>query len=127
MMLGGERMGGGRDVELAGIFFLSSRRQHTRYWRDWSSDVCSSDLHGAVVDRALELRTRHAPTRARRRRRRGHRVRVHRSQREPRGGRAVRPARRPGPGGLGREIGRESWRERVLISVVAVSLKKKQN
>src|ERR1035437_2769886 len=27
------------------IFSLfSSRRRHTRYWRDWSSDVCSSDL-----------------------------------------------------------------------------------
>src|SRR3712207_5023578 len=25
-------------------FFCSSRRRHTRYWRDWSSDVCSSDL-----------------------------------------------------------------------------------
>src|SRR5947209_12622079 len=25
-------------------FFLSSRRRHTGYWRDWSSDVCSSDL-----------------------------------------------------------------------------------
>src|SRR5438445_3072406 len=21
-------------------FFFSSRRRHTRYWRDWSSDVC---------------------------------------------------------------------------------------
>src|SRR3712207_3297645 len=30
-------------------FFFSSRRRHTRYWRDWSSDVCSSDL-GEVVD-----------------------------------------------------------------------------
>src|SRR3712207_3194123 len=33
-------------------FFFSSRRRHTRYWRDWSSDVCSSDLdrpdHGDV-------------------------------------------------------------------------------
>src|SRR3712207_5670957 len=28
------------------IFFFSSRRRHTRYWRDWSSDVCSSDLDG---------------------------------------------------------------------------------
>src|SRR3712207_7839258 len=28
------------------IFFFSSRRRHTRYWRDWSSDVCSSDLCG---------------------------------------------------------------------------------
>src|SRR3712207_8919891 len=27
-----------------GYFFFSSRRRHTRYWRDWSSDVCSSDL-----------------------------------------------------------------------------------
>src|SRR3712207_8454630 len=27
------------------VFFFSSRRRHTRYWRDWSSDVCSSDLH----------------------------------------------------------------------------------
>src|SRR3712207_8168292 len=24
------------------FFFFSSRRRHTRYWRDWSSDVCSS-------------------------------------------------------------------------------------
>src|SRR3712207_6965393 len=39
------------DVEVAylidevdGLFFFSSRRRHTRYWRDWSSDVCSSDL-----------------------------------------------------------------------------------
>src|SRR3712207_5151762 len=31
--------------QAAGIrVFLSSRRRHTRYWRDWSSDVCSSDL-----------------------------------------------------------------------------------
>src|SRR3712207_6828398 len=29
------------------IFFFSSRRRHTRYWRDWSSDVCSSDLDPA--------------------------------------------------------------------------------
>src|SRR3712207_7082160 len=28
------------------FFFFSSRRRHTRYWRDWSSDVCSSDLIG---------------------------------------------------------------------------------
>src|SRR3712207_2484521 len=28
-------------------FFFSSRRRHTRYWRDWSSDVCSSDLTGS--------------------------------------------------------------------------------
>src|SRR2546429_8820121 len=27
------------------IFFFSSRRRHTRCSRDWSSDVCSSDLN----------------------------------------------------------------------------------
>src|SRR5437870_13281861 len=42
------------------FFFFSSRRRHTRWPRDWSSDVCSSDLaaslgiddleHGLVVD-----------------------------------------------------------------------------
>src|SRR5437762_9460390 len=26
------------------LFFFSSRKQHTRYIGDWSSDVCSSDL-----------------------------------------------------------------------------------
>src|SRR5580704_19101456 len=26
-------------------FFFSSRRRHTRWTGDWSSDVCSSDLH----------------------------------------------------------------------------------
>src|SRR6266508_1710106 len=28
------------------FFFFSSRRRHTRWPRDWSSDVCSSDLRG---------------------------------------------------------------------------------
>src|SRR3712207_583147 len=32
-------------------FFFSSRRRHTRYWRDWSSDVCSSDLDDARLAR----------------------------------------------------------------------------
>src|SRR3712207_6269922 len=31
-------------MERGVFFFFSSRRRHTRYWRDWSSDVCSSDL-----------------------------------------------------------------------------------
>src|SRR6266498_902780 len=30
------------------FFFFSSRRRHTRCGRDWSSDVCSSDLTGAI-------------------------------------------------------------------------------
>src|SRR5690606_40127439 len=29
---------------LSVFFFFSSRRRHTRFSRDWSSDVCSSDL-----------------------------------------------------------------------------------
>src|SRR3712207_978628 len=31
------------------FFFFSSRRRHTRYWRDWSSDVCSSDLERRIA------------------------------------------------------------------------------
>src|SRR5687768_17841896 len=34
------------------FFFFSSRRRHTRCSRDWSSDVCSSDLAGPFVGRA---------------------------------------------------------------------------
>src|SRR5699024_11226079 len=45
------------------FFFFSSRRRHTRSKRDWSSDVCSSDLPlcGATAGRGLEpspIRTR---------------------------------------------------------------------
>src|SRR3712207_9287904 len=44
------------------FFFFSSRRRHTRYWRDWSSDVCSSDLQPVVDDRHLEVLPRgHLP------------------------------------------------------------------
>src|SRR5699024_8903964 len=34
------------------IFFFSSRRRHTRSKRDWSSDVCSSDLDPSRMVRA---------------------------------------------------------------------------
>src|SRR3712207_6885220 len=37
-------------------FFFSSRRRHTRYWRDWSSDVCSSDLRYYDLPRKVILR-----------------------------------------------------------------------
>src|SRR5699024_12002406 len=30
------------------LFFFSSRRRHTRSKRDWSSDVCSSDLNKQI-------------------------------------------------------------------------------
>src|SRR3712207_3866867 len=45
-------------------FFFSSRRRHTRYWRDWSSDVCSSDLglhRGGVARRAARVGARPRP------------------------------------------------------------------
>src|SRR2546430_11735525 len=32
------------------FFFFSSRRRHTRFDCDWSSDVCSSDLFGGLLN-----------------------------------------------------------------------------
>src|SRR2546429_9864202 len=36
-----------RTAHMVCVFFFSSRRRHTRCSRDWSSDVCSSDLFHA--------------------------------------------------------------------------------
>src|SRR2546422_1533458 len=47
--------GAGGDV------FFSSRRRHTRCSRDWSSDVCSSDLSRAPTARSTRGRTRTSP------------------------------------------------------------------
>src|SRR3712207_7192289 len=44
----------GRVLVICLVFFFSSRRRHTRYWRDWSSDVCSSDLHLSIQDLKLQ-------------------------------------------------------------------------
>src|SRR5215475_2348199 len=33
-----------REGDCFAFFFFSSRRRHTRFSRDWSSEVCSSDL-----------------------------------------------------------------------------------
>src|SRR3712207_2143515 len=41
------------------LFFFSSRRRHTRYWRDWSSDVCSSDLGKCAFVGLNELKEKH--------------------------------------------------------------------
>src|SRR6476661_6623237 len=35
------------------IFFFSSRRRHTRFKCDWSSDVCSSDLSKGLLTQQL--------------------------------------------------------------------------
>src|SRR5690349_24752798 len=40
------------------VFFFSSRRRHTRSLRDWSSDVCSSDLLSADAARGGGTRQR---------------------------------------------------------------------
>src|SRR5690606_10795009 len=34
-------------------YFFSSRRRHTRFARDWGSDVCSSDLNHVITRRTL--------------------------------------------------------------------------
>src|SRR5215813_11549682 len=47
-------------MSLAWFFFFSSRRRHTRCGRDWSSDVCSSDLLNGLLNGNRAL-TRPAP------------------------------------------------------------------
>src|SRR6266487_5276627 len=42
------------------FFFFSSRRRHTRWTGDWSSDVCSSDLLALGGPAALPSRARAA-------------------------------------------------------------------
>src|SRR6266511_5973808 len=45
-----------------GFFFFSSRRRHTRFSRDWSSDVCSSDLAPPALERGpADRRAHHLP------------------------------------------------------------------
>src|SRR5690625_7438032 len=78
------------------FFFFSSRRRHTRWPRDWSSDVCSSDL-----SRGLLLAGRDGA--------------AHRGP----------PALSLVAGSHSAEIGRASCRERVEIWEDAESLKKK--
>src|SRR5206468_9419119 len=56
------------------FFFFSSRRRHTRSDRDWSSDVCSSDLSELSVERRAAQRASYlsGPTHRRRLPRSGH-------------------------------------------------------
>src|SRR5437879_12342323 len=79
------------------VFFFSSRRRHTRYIGDWSSDVCSSDLQNQPFYDPSAFAA------------------------------VTRPGTGPNPyGNVGRnKIGRASCRERVEVSVVAVAVKKK--
>src|SRR5439155_9289230 len=41
-----------KDLFLSAHFFFPSRRRHTSWPRDWSSDVCSSDLYAEFRDAA---------------------------------------------------------------------------
>src|SRR6201990_1125487 len=74
------------------ILFFSSRRRHTIWNCDWSSDVCSSDLPGACLTMKMSIC------------------------------RSARTVRDVFDGTGAAQIGRASCRERVEISVVAVSL-----
>src|SRR5207302_4442672 len=46
------------------FFFFSSRRRHTRFSRDWSSDVCSSDLRRCPAPGPRSGSRARPPTRA---------------------------------------------------------------
>src|SRR2546429_4842411 len=88
------------------LFFFSSRRRHTRCSRDWSSDVCSSDLVGAA--RAVGVR------RVLGRRPRGPVAEGPLPARDRAVGIAALVGEAAGePVAAGREIGRASCRERV--------------
>src|SRR5690606_1621804 len=45
-------------------FFFSSRRRHTRFSRDWSSDVCSSDLTTTLSEDEVEKMVKDAQAHA---------------------------------------------------------------
>src|SRR5437762_13848728 len=80
------------------FFFFSSRRRHTRYIGDWSSDVCSSDLIHEFIESLPDR----------------YESRV--------GERGLKLS----GGEKQREIGRASCRERVEISVGGGAVKKKK-
>src|SRR5947209_19892347 len=93
------------------IFFFSSRRRHTRYWRDWSSDVCSSDLtHLSNPPQWLRRFFHHSSQVL--------------AALNPGGNYVERVVLSPQEA-LQLEIGRASCRERVEIAVVSLSFKKK--
>src|SRR2546421_5074760 len=52
------------EIFISDFFFFSSRRRHTRSDRDWSSDVCSSDLTTLPVkakDRSFHFKQKMPP------------------------------------------------------------------
>src|SRR5690606_41052740 len=103
------------------FFFFSSRRRHTRFSRDWSSDVCSSDLNhhppatvagpGGTARRAAPAPGKTPSASARTTTSPGETDSLRRTPRRSR-----EPA----------EIGRASCRERVEIAVVAGGVQSKR-
>src|SRR2546430_303644 len=92
------------------LLFFSSRRRHTRFEGDWSSDVCSSDLyHGAPAQRMGSV----PPAQARRGARHDPRDHGDGPGRGRRQGPGVRVGRRRLRDQAVFEIGRASCRERV--------------
>src|SRR5690554_7599158 len=55
VVIGGEGTLGTITSSTLRLFFFSSRRRHTRCGRDWSSDVCSSDLSMGLRLPALNM------------------------------------------------------------------------
>src|SRR3712207_8519889 len=103
------------------LFFFSSRRRHTRYWRDWSSDVCSSDLllpHRWPWPVWPRVRPSDGPASPR----------PARPATAAAGPVAAAPIRaKPmGSAPAASQIGRAAWRERVEHSAVAGSFTKKK-
>src|SRR5699024_11813682 len=88
-------------IQLDSLFF-SSRRRHTRSKRDWSSDVCSSDL-GGVYYKDGTVGGGPPPKQLQR-----YPVRINKRKVEI------------------KKIGRASCRERVEIEVVGVAVKEKK-
>src|SRR5437762_13302528 len=62
------------------VFFFSSRRRHTRYIGDWSSDVCSSDLRRSGSRRRSTVPSGSGQTRERQTQRPATGLRVGRSE-----------------------------------------------
>src|SRR2546422_6807368 len=99
------------------FFFFSSRRRHTRCSRDWSSDVCSSDL--SPPPRIPRLACyRLMPSRS------GGSLPPPPGSRPARG--PPRSQRQRGHGRTSKKIGREAGRGRGEIFVGGGSLKKKK-
>src|SRR2546430_5236938 len=101
------------------FFFFSSRRRHTRFDCDWSSDVCSSDLHRLDALARDNPRAHSRPVSA-----------DETTRSAPCSSRSTcvcdGSPNNHASTALDSEIGRASCRGRVEISVVAGSLKKKK-